>query len=119
MLVFGHLTGYFGLLFQITICLGQLSLVLSQFLFDVGKVSFNLFLVEVVLLTVLSPEFGTVSRHEFTADQFKMPGRLYGGSEHLLYSLGIVSAKIRNGIMVGYQSFEQPNELNVAPAFLL
>ncbi|MCK9401112.1 MAG: hypothetical protein M0Q51_14115 [Bacteroidales bacterium] len=73
----------------------------------------DLFLVEIVLPAVLSPQFSTVPSDELTANEIEMLSDLHCGPEHFLDGFRIISSEISDGIMIRLQISQQPHYLDI------
>src|SRR3989338_4509849 len=106
----------FIVILTIPIRTGQYTGILFQFGIYIGNMPINFLWIEIILLGVLCPQFGTVSRYKLATNQVKMFCQLNCSPKYLLNRLWIILSKIGNGVMVGNQPAHQPHDFQVALA---
>ena len=76
--------------------------VFFEFVINIFQVAIDLLLVEVVLITVLSPELSAINRKQFTTDQIKILRYAYRFPKHVFDGFRIIAAEVGNGIVVRF-----------------
>ena len=74
----------------------------------------NFLLVEVILLTVLCPELGTITGDQCTSNEVEVIGNLHRLPENLLDSFGVIPSEIGDGIVIRMKITQKPHHLNVS-----
>src|ERR1035437_31718 len=119
-------SGFFQLLFQISVIVFSLLLLANIFLYllpvvsvvfsqcpgiffqlviDISYMPVYFCLVVIILLAVLSPELSAVSGNKLSSDQVKMFCNLNSCPEYFLNGFRIVSAEIGNCVMIRFETF--------------